>query len=441
MTMKRPFLFAYCLLFTAYLSFSQTTLYNGGTDIAVDNGAIVYVDGHIINDVNGFIHNSGDIYLTKNWTNKEPSGCLDPNTGTVILDGATTQTITGTQSTTFNNLDCRKSSKKSLAIDTYVGGTTGVLMLKSSPFELNSNTLIVTNPLPAAITRTSGYIISETEPAPTGTGYGTLEWRMGNSPAGSNYTYPFGTVTSSYIPFVFNINTAGVQTTNGAVAVSTYPTLVTATPNNRPLPTNVSNLNDLSNITTPEAAVVCADRFWITDALNYTANPNANIYFTYTDADWSTVGGSTNKINEDSLKAWRWNGTQWQLPTVGFGIPASNQVLAPSINTFSQWTLKGVEPVIPPCGDFFLPNAFSPNGDGKNDYFKPRNNCIASIDFRIFNRWGNPVYISTDPADAGWDGSTPKGKDGSEGVYIYILQATLADGTHFDKRGSVSLIK
>jgi gliding motility-associated-like protein len=88
-----------------------------------------------------------------------------------------------------------------------------------------------------------------------------------------------------------------------------------------------------------------------------------------------------------------------------------------------------------------LPTAFSPNGDGKNEYFKPRNNCIASLDFRIYNRWGNPVYISTSPLDPGWDGSTPKGKDSSDGVYVYILQATLSDGSHFDRKGTVTLVR
>jgi gliding motility-associated-like protein len=432
-------LIAYCLLPTAYC-FSQTVLYNGGTTITNDVNSVIYVDGNITNDVGGTIHNTGDIYLTKNWTNNEPSGCLDPTTGTVILDGASTQTITGTSSTTFNNLDCRNGSKKVLDILTYVGGTTGVLMLKSSPFDLNTNTLTVTNPLPAAITRTTGYILSETADPPSGPGYGIVVWYIGNTGPGNTYTYPFGTISGSYIPFDFKIKTAGVQSGTGYMALATYPTAVSATPNNRPLPSGVSNLIDQS--TNLEAAPLCADRYWITDASVYTTKPTADITFTYTDADWNTTGGSTNTIWEDSLRAWRWNGAQWLNPGVGTDVPSTNKVTATSINLFGPWTLKGVEPPPPPpCGEFFLPNAFSPNGDGKNEFFRPRNNCIASLDFRIYNRWGNPVYISTSPTDPGWDGSTPKGKDGNDGVYIYTLSATLSDGTHFDKKGTVTLVK
>ena len=442
--MKRLFLLVSCLLSTVYFSLAQTTLYNGGAIITNDVNSIIYVDGNITNAIGGLIHNKGDIYLTKDWTNQEPSGCLDPTTGTVILDGAATQTITGTESTRFNNLDCRKGSKKILDVlthITYVGGTTGVLMLKSSPFDLNANTLEVTNPLPAAITRTSGYIISETADSPSGPGYGKIEWQIGNNGPGKNYTFPFGTKSGAYIPFDFNLKIAGNQSSTGAMAVSTYPTNVTATPNNRPLPTGVSNLIDASK-NNVEAAPVCTDRFWITTASNYISKPNADIIFTYADVDWNTSGGSTNKIWEDSLRAWRWSGAQWLNPALGTDNPGMNKVTVPAVNIFSQWTLKGVEPPPPPpCGEFFLPNAFSPNADGHNDYFKPRNNCIASLDFRIYNRWGNPVYISTSPLDPGWDGSTFKSKEGNEGVYIYILSATLSDGTHFDKKGTVTLLK
>jgi hypothetical protein len=110
------------------------------------------------------------------------------------------------------------------------------------------------------------------------------------------------------------------------MALATYPTAVNANPNNRPLPTNVSNLMDPS--TNLEAAPLCADRFWITNALNYTTKPTADITFTYTDADWSTSGGSTNTIWEDSLRAWRWSGTQWQNPALGTDNPNVNNVTA-----------------------------------------------------------------------------------------------------------------
>lgn len=508
--MKKIFYFASIIALMPACLFAQTFLYNGGTDITADIGSIIYVDGNVVNDPSGLIHNQGDIYLTGDWTNKEASGCLDPTTGTVWLYG-NVQTIIGTpgtQPTTFNNLNCENGGIKTLNINTIVGGNTGVLQLKNSPFDLNGNTLIVTNPLPAAITRTSGYIISETVPA---AGYGIVQWNLGNSTG--NYEYPFGTVGGAYIPFICNITTAGVQSTTGNLSVATYPTSVTVSPNNLPYPTSVSNLNDASG---NDASLVCLDRFWITDTNNYSTAPTADVSFYYANPEWDNSAGSTNTIVEDSLMAWRWNGTQWLNPSAGTDNPAANNVAVPSVNTFSIWTLKGAPPcavvaavttttttitlgdntnvqitasgggtylwlpggettasisVSPtsttvycvtvadtsagcadtacvtinveiPCGEFFLPNAFSPNGDGKNEIFKPRNLCIKEITFKIYNRWGNLVFETTDVTQ-GWDGSTPKGKDGNEGVYAYEVIAILSDATNtvIEQKGTVTLMK
>src|SRR5678816_1981506 len=75
------------------------------------------------------------------------------------------------------------------------------------------------------------------------------------------------------------------------------------------------------------------------------------------------------------------------------------------------------------CPVFELPNAFTPNGDGQNDLFKPfRSRFIESIDFKVFNRWGQIVYTTTDP-EINWNGTNPSGKLLSDGVYYYTCQA------------------
>ena len=436
--MKKIILPLAIFLFAYSFSNAQTAvLYNATPLFSVDAGTIVFVDGDIVNDATGHIQNKGDIYLTKDWTNDETVGALNPIDGKVILAG-NTQTIKGSQTTKFNNLVCKNTGTKTLNITTIVGGNTGVDSLNDAPFDLNRNTLIVTNPLPSAITRSNGYIISETDPS---AGYGIIEWRMGNTAAGNNYVYPFGTTGGTYIPFLWNITAAGVETINGNTAVATYPTDVTAAVNNRPfptVPTIVTNLNDANG---KEAAPACLDRYWIINTSNsYSSNPVADITFTYRDAEWDgSTGGSTNSIvSENDLLGWKWNVTQskWENPTVGTNTGA-NTVNVTGVSGSAPWTLKGTELI---CGDFFLPNAFSPNGDGHNDFFKPRNNCIKDIDIKIYNRWGNLVAEITDPAQ-GWDGSTPKGKDDNEGVYAYEAKGHLNDGSEIDKKGTVTLMK
>lgn len=73
------------------------------------------------------------------------------------------------------------------------------------------------------------------------------------------------------------------------------------------------------------------------------------------------------------------------------------------------------------CPYYVLPNAFTPNGDGHNDLFTPfpGYRFVTKIDMKIYNRWGEQVFETSDPA-INWDGKDQRtGKDVSEGVYIY----------------------
>lgn len=88
--------------------------------------------------------------------------------------------------------------------------------------------------------------------------------------------------------------------------------------------------------------------------------------------------------------------------------------------------------------EIFVPNAFTPNNDGKNDLVKVFGNYINTIDFRIFNQWGQVIFQTTDPAQ-GWDGKH-KGKLQPVGVYAYILKVVRQDGTIVNKKGSINLI-
>lgn len=88
--------------------------------------------------------------------------------------------------------------------------------------------------------------------------------------------------------------------------------------------------------------------------------------------------------------------------------------------------------------EIFVPNAFTPNGDGKNDQLKVFGNYIATIDLRIFNQWGQLIYQITDPT-AGWDGKH-KGQLQPVGVYAYTLKVVRQDGTVVTKKGSINLI-
>ncbi len=91
------------------------------------------------------------------------------------------------------------------------------------------------------------------------------------------------------------------------------------------------------------------------------------------------------------------------------------------------------------CGEVFVPNAFSPNGDDANNLECVYGNCLVEINFRIYDRWGELVFETTD-LNTCWDG-TYKGKLLSSQVFVYLLDATLINGEVIKKKGNISLIR
>lgn len=93
----------------------------------------------------------------------------------------------------------------------------------------------------------------------------------------------------------------------------------------------------------------------------------------------------------------------------------------------------------------YVPNAFSPNGDGINDFTMLIGVAVTDLQISIYNRWGELVYetnninILNDP-DTGWDG-TYNGQDAEMGVYAYVLTATGEDGSTVHRQGNITLVR
>ena len=86
-----------------------------------------------------------------------------------------------------------------------------------------------------------------------------------------------------------------------------------------------------------------------------------------------------------------------------------------------------------------VPNAFSPNGDGENDVFRIYGVGIEDVDFRVYNRWGELVFHTTD-RNQGWDG-TYKGKLQEMETYAWTLNAVLINGEKKIMKGNVTLVR
>jgi len=89
---------------------------------------------------------------------------------------------------------------------------------------------------------------------------------------------------------------------------------------------------------------------------------------------------------------------------------------------------------------FNVPNSFSPNGDGRNDFFKPViTGTIAQYEFTVYNRWGQAIFTTKDPL-LGWDGKQ-KGQWQSAGVYLWVCRYRGAVGVSKEERGTVLLVR
>jgi len=99
------------------------------------------------------------------------------------------------------------------------------------------------------------------------------------------------------------------------------------------------------------------------------------------------------------------------------------------------------------CDDsqVFMPNSFTPNGDGQNDVFYPRGAGVSIVHtFRIYNRWGELLFernnINLNDASNGWDGSF-NGSSPRPDVYVWMLDAVCTNGQPINIKGDVTIIR
>ena len=143
---------------------------------------------------------------------------------------------------------------------------------------------------------------------------------------------------------------------------------------------------------------------------------------------------------------------KWQATTTLSNDSIANPWVKPTVNTvyylqqtfMSNKTTDSVKVTVISCEDTLknsltIPNAFTPNGDGVNDYFKIKGSNIRSLTGKIFNRWGEELFKFND-ANSKWDGKY-KGKTVSDGVYFYIITATFNNGEVQEKHGAIEVVR
>jgi hypothetical protein len=367
-------LITFLFLFSILNCFSQG-LFNNGALIVIQSGAMVKVDG----DINGNFTNStgtadgkidinGKMQVDGNWMNNTTLGghvFINIGTnGTVELVGTTQQWVGGNTFTDFENLTLNNATGAQMMVD--VNRVNGTLTLTNGALRLNNFTLIQNNTSATSITRTNGYILSESEAS-------KLQWNIGTNIG--NYTYPFG-VSSAYIPFIASISLA----TGTSMTVSTWHTGT----DNVVYPTVVTNMNDgTGNIAIPNVA----DRFWVPLFSGYTAN----FRFTY---DNYSSPDDIGLLSEANLLAQYWDGIGWILPLAGVNDFSNDNVNSvPGLS--GPWVLTDINGPLPvkllsfdaKCRNNEVIAAWSTATETNNDFFTLESsvdaqhwNFVANID-------------------------------------------------------------
>lgn len=172
-----------------------------------------------------------------------------------------------------------------------------------------------------------------------------------------------------------------------------------------------------------------------------------------------TAGFAPLRVNFEN-KSYSGTNNTTSISTIwSFGNGSSSVTPATSITANALYSLPGTYTVKiwaskTPCKDTVVkiirvdvpsalevPNVFTPNGDGINDFYFLKTNSLSKISMSIFDRWGRLIFEVNESTtgNISWDGKNGSGKEVPDGTYFYYLNATGKDGIDYSKKGSITL--
>ena len=212
------------------------------------------------------------------------------------------------------------------------------------------------------------------------------------------------------------------------------------------------------SLNTPNAAITIA-RIDTTRKFTLTVTDNYGCNFSVTDSMWVFMqpllvvfaGNDTNAIINRPHQLLASGGVNYVWSPVG---PLNNPFIADPLAILNADTyFRVVVTDAIGCTDddtvfikvyegpmYYVPNAFSPNGDGTNDIFRPIPVGIRSTEyFRVFNRYGELMFQTNKWLD-GWDGNL-KGKKAASGTYVWMVKGIDKNGRVVEMKGTVILVQ
>lgn len=308
----------------------------------------------------------------------------------------------------------------------------------------------------------------------------TYQWINSPSLSCNNCSNPLAAPNSTTTYYVTGKDNFGCAATDSVIVTVVKPTKISLSTNSDTLclgsslqliasgaekyswqpPTGLSNPNIGNPVASPDIStvytVIGSDNIsCFADTMSVSILVAPLPTFDITDTAVTINVGSSYTITTTSspdVIAWAWD------PATGLN--ASNvgePVASPKTNTIYTGTATNQYgcsvtdnirfEVLCNNSNVYIPNTFSPNGDGNNEYFLPRGKGLYSIkSMKIFNRWGVPIFerwnfaANTESRDAAWDG-TYQGKPQPSDVYVYVIDIICENGSVLTYKGNVTLIR
>ena len=163
-------------------------------------------------------------------------------------------------------------------------------------------------------------------------------------------------------------------------------------------------------------------------------------------AEFAPAGGTFDPSEQITLTNLSTGATQFQWsnsaidpnnPSISFNTPGMYQISLLASNGTCVDTATYMFEIERP--DILFPTGFTPNNDGKNDYFWVMGGPFSEYELRVFNEWGNLVFMSNAQQNK-WDG-TKNGTPQPTGTYVYTFIGKTSDGKEIKNQGEINLIR
>lgn len=386
--------------------------------IHLDVNSVFYVEGDVLIKNTGVINNSGTLFVQNDWINNSVFNVfLNSNPGTVNLFGAN-QSIIGINPTKFYNLVSQNIALKSMFVDVWVENR---LDITDSEVTLNNNTLHLYNTHPDSLMWNTGFISGDT--------IGGYFLRSTDRTA--EYIFPVGSNTLlnnyravSFIPSNIDSSVIGVRLAATDINFDFTGTSITG------------STGPFSSVQKDPKILRLNREFYHHISRFYgTTNGKAKIY--YFDSDESTFS------NFNGISFWNNTIPRWSIPdyisSVSTILPSvgypDKEIEIETLDFSNDVYSLTIEDQI----SLYVPQIFSPNGDGLNDILYVYGNRLKSMKFIVYNRWGEKVFESKDKS-MGWDGQF-RGAVVQSGVYVYYLEAKVLEGEIVTQKGDITLVR